>query len=168
MARLFITWCALQYCYFKTFNRKWFNRFHSRDRQLCKFIEIKETFTSEKKTYNIFLLVNPFCRFFRQFWLAAVGNLFILTDEVNKMLSWSTFQTTAIYDEVFKASLCDFWDRDILRRTAKSHRYLFLRWRCLRFVTNWLWRSVMYEAAPVIDGPSSLEETGHYIYCAAR
>ena len=71
-------------------------------------MEIKETFTSEKKTYNIFLLVNPFCRFFRQFWLAAVGNLFILTDEVNKMLSWLTFQTKAIYDEVLRQVCATF------------------------------------------------------------
>ena len=27
----------------------------------------------------------------------------------------------------FKASLRDFWDRDISRRTAESHRYVFRR-----------------------------------------
>ena len=30
--------------------RKWFNRFHSRDRQLCKFMGTKEKFTSEKSS----------------------------------------------------------------------------------------------------------------------
>ena len=28
-------------------------------------------------------------------------------------------------------------------------------------------KSPIYQAAPVIDGLSLLEETGHYIYCAA-
>ena len=27
-------------------------------------------------------------------------------------------------------------------------------------------KSLLYQAAPVIDRLSSLEETGHYIYCA--
>ena len=40
----------------------------------------------------------------------------------------------------FKASLLDVWDGDISRRTAESHRYVFGRWRCLHFVTNWLWK----------------------------
>ena len=30
--------------------RKWFNRFYSRDRQLCKFMGTKEKFTSEKSS----------------------------------------------------------------------------------------------------------------------
>ena len=30
--------------------RKWFNRFHSRDRQLWKFLGTKENFTSEKSS----------------------------------------------------------------------------------------------------------------------
>ena len=29
-------------------------------------------------------------------------------------------------------------------------------------------KSPIYQAAPVIDRLSLLEETGHYIYCAAR
>ena len=29
-------------------------------------------------------------------------------------------------------------------------------------------KSLLHQAAPVIDRLSSLEETGHYIYCAAR
>ena len=29
-------------------------------------------------------------------------------------------------------------------------------------------KSIIYQAAPVIDRLSLLEETGHYIYCAAR
>ena len=40
----------------------------------------------------------------------------------------------------FKASLRDFWDKDISKRTAESHRYVFGRYRCLHFVTNWLWK----------------------------
>ena len=29
-------------------------------------------------------------------------------------------------------------------------------------------KSLIYQAAPVIDHLSSSEETGHYVYCAAR
>ena len=29
-------------------------------------------------------------------------------------------------------------------------------------------KSLIYQAAPVTDHLSSLEETGHYVYCAAR
>ena len=29
-------------------------------------------------------------------------------------------------------------------------------------------KSLIYQAAPVIDRLSSLDESGHYIYCAAR
>ena len=30
------------------------------------------------------------------------------------------------------------------------------------------WKSLIYHAAPVIDRLSSLQETRHYVYCAAR
>ena len=39
---------ALQYL--QIIERKWFNRFHSRDRQLCKFMGTKEKVTSEKSS----------------------------------------------------------------------------------------------------------------------
>ena len=74
-----------------------------------------------------FYWLTPFVdSFVNSDWLDLV--IYFHTNElVNRTLSWSTFQTTAIYDEVFKASLRDFWDRDISRRTAESHRNVFRR-----------------------------------------
>ena len=74
-----------------------------------------------------FYWLTPFVdSFVNSEWLDLV--IYFHTNElVNRTLSWSTFQTTAIYDEVFKASLRDFWDRDISRRTAESHRNVFRR-----------------------------------------
>ena len=81
-----------------------------------------------KKIYNDVLLVNLFCLV-----------IYFHTNElVNKTLSWSTFQTTGIHDEVFKASLLDFWDRNISRRTAESRRYVFRKVTMSPF--NWLWK----------------------------
>ena len=81
-----------------------------------------------KKIYNYFLLVNLFCLV-----------IYFHTNElVNKTLSWSTFETTGIHDEVFKASLLDFWDRNISRRTAESRRYVFRRVTMSPF--DWLWK----------------------------
>ena len=70
-----------------------------------------------------FYWLTPFVdSFVNSDWLDLV--IYFHTNElVNKTFSWSTFQTTAIYDEVFKASLRDFWDRDISRRTAESHSF---------------------------------------------
>ena len=34
-----------------------------------------------KKIYNDFLSVNPFCRFFREFWLATAGSFLSCTNE---------------------------------------------------------------------------------------
>ena len=74
-----------------------------------------------------FYWLTPFVdSFVNSDWLDLV--IYFHTNElVNKTFSWSTFQTTAIYDEGFKASLRDFWDRDISRRTAESHRNVFRR-----------------------------------------
>ena len=74
-----------------------------------------------------FYWLTPFVdSFVNSDWLDLV--IYFHTNElVNKTFSWSTFQTTAIYDEVFKASLRDFWDRYISRRTAESHRNVFRR-----------------------------------------
>ena len=43
--------CAVQrITMLQIIERKWFNRFHSRDRQLWKFLGTKENFTSEKSS----------------------------------------------------------------------------------------------------------------------
>ena len=50
------------------------------------------------------------------------------------------FLDNSDHPQGFKASLRDFWDRDISRKTAESHRYVFGRYRCLHLVTIWLWK----------------------------
>ena len=76
--------------------------------------------------YNDFLLANLSCQFLRQFWLARVGNLTNEADvEQNSFMV--NFSDNSDVRQGFKASLRDFWDRDISRRTAESHRYVFGR-----------------------------------------
>ena len=76
--------------------------------------------------YNDFLLANLSCQFFRQFWLARVGNLTNEADvEQNSFMV--NFSDNSDVRQGFKASLRDFWNRDISRRTAESHRYVFGR-----------------------------------------
>ena len=45
--------------------------------------------------------------------------------KTNRVMTSLFFQTTAIYEVVFRQILCDFWDRNILRRTTENHIYLF-------------------------------------------
>ena len=76
--------------------------------------------------YNDFLLANLSCQFLRQFWLARVGNLTNEADvEQNSFMV--NFSDNSDVRQGFKASLRDFWDRDISRRIAESHRYVFGR-----------------------------------------
>ena len=76
--------------------------------------------------YNDFLLANLSCQFLRQFWLARVGNLTNEADvEQNSFMV--NFSDNSDVRQGFKANLRDFWDRDISRRTAESHRYVFGR-----------------------------------------
>ena len=76
--------------------------------------------------YNDFLLANLSCQFLRQFWLARVGNL-TNEAEVEQNSFMVNFSDNSDVRQGFKASLRDFWDRDISRRTAESHRYVFGR-----------------------------------------
>ena len=76
--------------------------------------------------YNDFLLANLSYQFFRQFWLARVGNITNEADvEQNSFMV--NFSDNSDVRQGFKASLRDFWNRDISRRTAESHRYVFGR-----------------------------------------
>ena len=69
-----------------------------------------------------FYWLTPFVdSFVNSDWLDLV--IYFHTNElVNKTFSWSTFQTTAIYDEVFKASLRDFWDRHFKKNSRKPQK----------------------------------------------
>ena len=51
------------------------------------------------------------------------------------MLSWSTFQTTTIYDEVLR-QVCAMFGIETFQEQQKAIDKFF----CLCFVTNWLWK----------------------------
>ena len=87
------------------------------------------------------------------YWLTPFSDSFVVCDWFELVIYFHTnerddkqnvftvnFQTTAIYDKVLGQIYANFWERDISRRTAESNRYVFQRKRCLRFVTNWLWK----------------------------
>ena len=69
----------------------------------------------------------------------------------------------------FKASLRDFWDSRKIKEGQQKAIDMFFEGND---VSVWLptgYRtSQIYQAALVIDRLSPLEETGYYIYCAAR
>ena len=91
--------------------------------------------------YNDFLLVTSLAEsFVNSDWLELV--IYFQTKKPNgKQNSFMVnFSDNSDLRQGFKASLSDFWDRVISRRTAESHRYVFGRYRCLHFVTNWLWK----------------------------
>lgn len=79
-----------------------------------------------KKIYDDFFLIHPFCRFFREFWLARVSS-FLLYQRTRWWRNAFTVNFTDNRDlrQGFKARLRDFWDREISRRTTQSHRDVF-------------------------------------------
>ena len=66
----------------------------------------------------------------------------------------------------FKGNLCDFWNRDISRRTAESQicfpKVTMCPFRCQLALEN------LYYIVYLIYRLSSLDGTGHDIYRAAR
>ena len=91
--------------------------------------------------YNDFLLVTSLAEsFVNSDWLELV--IYFQTKKPNGKQNFFmvNFSDNSDLRQGFKASLSDFWDRVISLRTAESHRYVFGRYRCLHFVTNWLWK----------------------------
>ena len=77
--------------------------------------------------------------FFNSHWLELV--IYFQTNEPDgeQKSFMANFSGSSDVRQGFKASLREFWDGDISRRTAESHRYRFLEGNDVSiFVTNWL------------------------------
>ena len=87
---------------------------------------------------------------------------------MNETFSWSTFQTTAIYDEVLR-HVCATFGRGTFQEEQQKAIEMFFEGNDVSVsLPTGYGKSIVYQAAQVIDRLSSLKETGHYIYCAAR
>lgn len=62
----------------------------------------------------------------------------------------------------------EFWHRDIQEEQQKAVDMFFEGNDVSVLLPTGYGKSLVYQAAPVIDRLSSREETDHYIYCAAR
>ena len=70
-----------------------------------------------------FLLVYPYCRLLRQFgWLELVIYFHTNEQDGEQNALMLNFSDNSDLRRGFKASLRDFWDKDISRRKAESHR----------------------------------------------
>ena len=122
-----------------------------------------------KKMYNDFLLVTSLAEsFVNSDWLELV--IYFQTKKPNgKQNSFMVnFSDNSDLQQGFKASLSDFWDRVISLRTAESHRYVFGRYRCLHFVTNWLWKIFNISRNASDRSPLFSRRNWYHIYCASR
>ena len=86
---------------------------------------------------------------------------------VNKIITWSTFQTKAIYDDIFRQVYVTFGIETFQKDQQKAIDMFFEGNDVSVSLLTGYGKSPIYQAAPVIDRLSLLEETGHYIYCAA-
>ena len=87
---------------------------------------------------------------------------------VNKMLSCSTFQTTAIYDEVLRQVCATFGIKTFQEEQQKAIDKFFEGNDVSVSLPTGCEKSLIYQVSARIDRLSSLEETGHYTYCATR
>ena len=115
----------------------------------------------------IFYWLTPFVdSFLNSDWFELVINFFILTNkQVNKMFSRSTFQITAIYDEVLRRVCATFRIETFQGEQQKAIDMFFDV--SVSLPTGYE-KSLLYQVALVISRLFSLEESGHYIYCVAR
>ena len=71
-----------------------------------------------------FLLVNPFCRFLRQFgWLESVTYFHINEQDGEQNAFMVNFSDNSDLRRGFKVSLGDFWDRDMAWHGMSPFRY---------------------------------------------
>ena len=84
----------------------------------------------------------------------------------SRMLSCSTFQTTAIYDEVLRQVCATFGT--FQEEQQKDIDMFFVGKDVSVLLPTAYGKSFINQAASVIDCLSSLEETGYNIYFASR
>ena len=82
------------------------------------------------------------------------------------MLSCSTFQTTEIYDEVLRQVCATFGT--VQEAQQKAIDTFFVGKDVSVLLPTGYGKSLINQAAPVMDRLSSLEETGYNIYFASR
>ena len=82
---------------------------------------------------------------------------------VNKIILGSTFQTTTIYDEVFRQVCATFG----IEAFQEDQKMFFEDNNVSVLLPTAYGRSLVYQATPIIDLVSPREETDHYIYCTA-
>lgn len=85
---------------------------------------------------------------------------------VKKIITRSTFQTKAIYDEVLRQVYVTFGIEAFQKDQQKAIDMFFEGNDVSVSLPTGYGKSIIYQAAPVIDRLSLLEETGHYIHCA--
>ena len=85
---------------------------------------------------------------------------------VKKIITWSTFQTKAIYDEVLRQVYVTFGIEALQKDQQKAIDMFFEGNDVSVSLPTGYGKSIIYQAAPVIDRLSLLEETVHYIHCA--
>ena len=84
------------------------------------------------------------------------------------MLSWSTFQTATIYDEVLRQVCATFGTETFQEEQQKAIDMFFEGNDVSVSLLTGYRKSLIYQGAPVIDRLSPLEESGHFINYAAR
>ena len=87
---------------------------------------------------------------------------------MNKKLSWSTFQTATIYDEVLRQVCATFGTETFQEEQQKAIDMFFEGNDVSVSLLTGYRKSLIYQGVPVIDRLSPLEESGHCINYAAR
>ena len=100
-------------------------------------------------------------------WLDLV--IYFHTNElVNKTFSWSTFKQQRSTTRFLRQVCATFGIETFQEEQQKATEMFFEGNDVFVSLPTGYGKSLIYQAAPVIDRLSSLDESGHYIYCAAR
>ena len=115
------------------------------------------------------------------YWLTPFSDSFVVCDWFELVIYFYTnerddkqnvftvnFQTTAIYDKVLGQIYANFGKETFQEEQQKAIDMFFKGNDVSVSLPIGYGKSLLYQAAPVIDRLSSLEESGHYISCATR
>ena len=113
------------------------------------------------------------------YWLTPFSDSFVVCDWFELVIYFHTnerddkqnvftvnFQTTAIYDKVLGQIYANFGKETFQEEQQKAIDMFFKGNDVSVSLPIGYGKSLLYQAAPVIDRLSSLEESGHYISCA--
>ena len=115
------------------------------------------------------------------YWLTPFSDSFVVCDLFELVIYFHTnerddkqnvftvnFQTTAIYDKVLGQIYANFGKETFQEEQQKAIDMFFKGNDVSVSLPIGYGKSLLYQAAPVIDRLSSLEESGHYFSCATR